>query len=147
MPKRVHANLRANQKLIFHFVQEGSFLWFFLGMSNIRPQQTPQQPEQSTTTQLPPGTVSIDKIWNLGITLTLFILILVVGFFMTRGFWRFAMHKLDDWLGARRGQIGTVKKKTKVVVQEEEPVEDDEEEEEVEEVVVVKKKAGNARRR
>jgi len=115
-------------------------------MSNIRPQQEPPSTQQQQQQPpLPPGTVSVDKIWNLGITFLLLILIILVGFFMIKGFWRYAMYKVDAWLMNRRGE--TQKKRAAVPVQQQQQEEDDEEEEEEEEPVVVVRKKGNARRR
>lgn len=81
--------------------------FFILKMSGIRPQQ-PGQPEQSTTTttttQPPVGAdvVSVEKLWRIGIFVSLALTILLVGYFMFRAYWRYFQHKLFEL--ARRQQ-------------------------------------------
>lgn len=135
---------------------------FFCSMSNIRPQapdQTPPPPPPPQQ-QLPPGVISVDKLFNIGLTLVLLLSIVVIGFFSLRGFWRFANYKLNLWLEGRSAAATAAaelskkkksSKKQKVVVQDEEEDDEEEEEPEEEEVIVVKRKpqtaGGGGRRR
>ena len=101
-------------------------------MSNIRPQQE-QQPPPSTGSQLPPNVVSVDKIWNYGISFTLIALILLVGLFMIRAFWNIAWYKWNMWLANKTGISGSNKKHKQKRRHEEEEYEDEDEEEEEQE--------------
>ncbi|MBX9636385.1 MAG: hypothetical protein K2Q45_02400 [Nitrosomonas sp.] len=78
---------------------------FILKMSGIRPQQ-PGQPEQTTTTTTQPpvgaDVVSVEKLWRIGIFVSLALTILLVGYFMFRAYWRYFQHKLFEL--ARRQQ-------------------------------------------
>ena len=120
---------------------------FILTMSGIRPQQQQQpQPQASDTPQQPPpapphsatgssgAVISVDKLWQIGISLVLLLTIVLVGYFMLRAFWRYLQHKLVEF--SRR----SAEQATEADDEQQQQQDDDGEDEEPEERNIVKKK-------
>jgi Sec-independent protein translocase protein TatA len=116
-----------------------NFLILILTMSGIRPQQ--QQPQASDTPQQPPppapsgAVISVDKLWQIGISLVLLLTIVLVGYFMLRAFWRYLQHKLVEF--SRRSAEQATEADDE---QQQQQQDDDGEDEEPEERIIVQKK-------
>jgi Sec-independent protein translocase protein TatA len=114
---------------------------FILTMSGIRPQQQQQQPQTSDTPQQPPpppapsgAVISVDKLWQIGISFVLLLTIVLVGYFMLRAFWRYLQHKLVEF--SRR----SAEQATEADDEQQQQQDDDGEDEEQEERIIVQKK-------
>lgn len=113
-------------------------------MSGIRPQQQQQQqasdaPPQPSATTSNGAVISVDKLWQIGISLVLLLTIVLVGYFMLRAFWRYLQHKLVEF--SRRSAEQATE------ADDEQQQNDDDDEEEEERIIVKKKKTTNTVRR
>lgn len=123
------------------YKENKKILILILTMSGIRPQQQQQQqPQASDTPQQPPSAppgavISVDKLWQIGISLVLLLTIVLVGYFMLRAFWRYLQHKLVEF--SRRSAEQATEADDEQLQQQQD---DDGEDEEPEERIIVQKK-------
>lgn len=99
------------------------------GMSGIHPQQQQQQPHvPPSSSQTQPLVISVDKLWNVGLTVLLLVAFVVLLPITIRAFSRYIEFRWNKYLESRGGS------------RDDRVDEEKEEEEEVEEVVVKRKK-------
>jgi Sec-independent protein translocase protein TatA len=108
-------------------------------MSGIRPQQQQQQASDAPPPQQPVAgaVISVDKLWQIGISLVLLLTIVLVGYFMLRAFWRYLQHKLVEF--SRRSAEQATE-----ADDEQQQDENDEDEDQEERIIVKKKKKTNS---